>query len=258
MMNGKKDLLNDDCWDREIDEFLASYTVKTIDEEEIGRTVDVLRTYMPKAKDKYKVFRLIQNEITYVNKIYWVISMIIMILGIIITNQQSYSSYETLLFISPIPIILGIYEIERGKREKMWELEKSFKYSYSKIMITRLLIIISFTAIVNMTYSLFLYNGQGADVLIRFMTAWIAPIFIVILINIIVVNRFSSSYSIIITSSIWIVTLVLGREKIISFIEDAQTISLIITILISIVIFSFAILKFYNYEEKYEGELLWS
>lgn len=257
-MNGKKDLLNDDLIELEISEFLTSYTVKTIDEEKIDETIDVLRAYMPKAKDKYQLFKLIKNEITYVNKMYWIISMLIIILGIIITNQQCYSAYETLLYISPTPIILGIYEIERGKREKMWELEKSFKYSYSKIMVTRLLIVMAFTTIINMILSLFIYSAQEDSELIRLMTVWIVPISIVFLINIIILNKVSSNYSIIITSSLWIITLVLGREKIISFIEGAKIISLITAISISIVILIFTILKFCSYAEKYEGELSWS
>lgn len=257
-MSGKRDLLNDDDLDLEIREFLASYTVNTIDEDKIDETIDVLRTYMPKEKDKYQIFNLIKNEITYVNKTYLLISMLIMILGIISTLQQNYSIYETLLYISPIPMLLGIYEVQRGMREKVWELEKSFKYSYSKIMVTRIIIIMSFTTILNMVLSLFICGGQESGNLIRVMTAWIAPISMVFLTNIIILNKFSSNYSSIITSTFWIIILVFGGNKIMSFIEGAKIISLIITIAISILIFLYAILKFYNYSQKYEGELSWN
>ena len=258
-MNGKKDLLNDDeFFDREISEFLATYTVETVDEDKVDETIDVLRAYMPKAKNKYQLFKLMKNEITYVNKMYWVISMIVIILGIMVTNQQNYSAYETLLYISPIPIILGIYEIERSKRENMWELEKSFKYSYSKVMLAKMIIIMAFTTIINMLLSLFIYSGQSTSELIRIMTAWIVPICIVFSINIIILNKVSSNYSIIITSVLWIITLVLGRKWIINFIEGAEIILLIITMAISISIFLFAALQFYNNSKKYEGELSWS
>lgn len=257
-MSGKRNLLNDDSLDLEISEFLASYTVNTIDEDKIDETIDILRTYMPKEKDKYQIVNLIKNEITYVNKTYLVISILVMILGIIFTLQQNFSIYETLLYISPIPMVLGIYEVQRGMREKMWELEKSFKYSYSKIMVTRIIIIMSFTTILNMVLSLFICGGQESSDLIRVMTAWIVPISMVFLTNIIILNKFSSNYSSIITSTLWIVILVFGRNKIISFIEGAKTISLIITISISILIFLFTILKFYKYAEKYEGELSWN
>ncbi len=258
-MNGKKDLLNEDqFFDREISEFLFAYTVETMDEEKMDETIDVLRAHMPKAKDKYKIFKLMKNEITYVNKGYWAISILVMILGIIVTNQQSYSTYETLLYISPIPIILGIYEIERGKREKMWELEKSFKYSYSKVMLSKMIVIIAFTTMINMILSFFIYSGQDTSELLRVMTAWIAPTCIVFSINIIILNKVSSTYSTMITSALWMITLVLGRARIINFIEGAEIISLIITISISMVIFLFATLQFYNNAEKYGGELSWS
>ena len=258
-MNGKKDLLNEDqFFDREISEFLFAYTVETMDEEKMDETIDVLRAHMPKAKDKYKIFKLMKNEITYVNKGYWAISILVMILGIIVTNQQNYSTYETLLYISPIPIILGIYEIERGKREKMWELEKSFKYSYSKVMLSKMIVIIAFTTIINMILSLFIYSGQSSSELLRVMTAWIAPTCIVFSINIIILNKVSGTYSTMITSALWMITLVLGRARIINFIEGAEIVSLIITISISMVIFLFVTLQFYNDAEKYGGELLWS
>lgn len=257
-MNGKKDLLNDTAWEVEISEFLTSYTAKAVDEEKIDKTVDVLREYMPKAKEKYKLLKLFKNEITYVNRVYWIISMLVIIFGFFITNQQNYSIYKTLLCISPIPIILGIYEAERGKREKTWELEKSFKHSYSKIMVTKILIILSFTTILNMLISLLICSGQESCELIRIMTAWIAPISIVFLVNIIISSKISSNYSMMITTALWILTLVLGSEKIINFIERAKILSLIITISISIGVFLLTISKFYNYAEKYEGELSWS
>lgn len=257
-MNGKRDLLNDDALDLEISKFLETYTVNTVDEDKIDETIDVLRAYMPRVKDKYQVVNLIKNEITYVNKMYWFISILVMILGIIFIAEKNYSIYDTLLYISPVPTVIGIYEIQRGKRENMWELEKSFKYSYSKIMLTRILIIMSFATILNLILSLFIWGGYESSELIRIMTAWIAPISIVFLINVIILNKVSSNYSAIFTSIFWIVILVFGQDDVITFIEGAKVISLVVTIVISISIFLFTILKFYKYEKKYEGDLSWS
>ena len=257
-MNGKKDLLNDEFFDREISDFLSAYTVKTVDEGKVDETIEILRAYMPKVKDKYPILKLIRNEITYVNNMYWLISMLVMILGIIITNKANYSYYETLLYISPIPIILGIYEVEHSKREKVWELEKSFKYSYSKVMLSKMIIIIAFTTIINMILSLFMYGGESSNDLLRVMAAWISPICIVFSINTIISSKLSNSYSTIITVAIWIIALVLGGQRMINFIKVAEITSLIITMVISIVIFLFATVQFYNDAEKYEGEVIWS
>lgn len=258
MMSVKKDLLNDEFFDNEISEFLNSYTVKTIDEEKVDKTIDVLRTYMPNKEDKYQLFKLVKNEITYINKMYWIMSIILMILGVVVTSEQKYSVYETLLYISPIPIIIGVYEIERSKRSCMWELEKSFKYSYSKIVFVRIIIIMAFTTMINIILSLFIYNGQTSGELIRIMTAWIVPICIVFSINLIIVNKVSSGYSMIIASSLWIITLILGSERIIRFIEGGEIILVVVTMSISVLICLFTTLQFCNNARKYEGGLLWS
>lgn len=154
----KRDMLDDEFMDKEIEDFLASYVVKDCDKERIDETIDVLKSYIPKQKEKHVLLKMIKNELTYANKIYLLASLIFIILGIFLTARIKVSSYYIMLFASPIPVIIGLYELAKSRMNHMWELEKSMKYSCSIISLAKIIIVIGTSSILNIFLSLVLCN----------------------------------------------------------------------------------------------------
>lgn len=262
-MKKKIETINDDfeidnLFDEEIEGFLESYRVQLVEEERIERTIECLKEYLPRKKEKYELLKLIKNQITYINSFYWIVSFLIFILGMIFIGKNNISAYEGMLYIAPIPILLGIYELEKGKREGVWELEKSFKYSYSKITLVNLLIVISFTTIINIFLSFIIANTRESVILINLMAMWIAPMAIIFLINAIVLTKIKTDYPIVVLSITWVFTLLITHKVIIKNLINGNFVTNLVTIIISMVVIALIILDGYKKSKDYEGELLWS
>lgn len=244
--------------DYDIQEFLAAYTAKTVEAEKIESTIDVLRTYMPKANVKYQFSKLIGNEITYVTKAYWICSILVFVCSLFLWFNQRFTAYDTILYATPIPVLLGVLVLGRGKKENMWELEKSFRYSYSMILQARLVMILSFTAIFNITLTLMLYENQGAEYLLRYMATWIAPISILIAVNLFCMMKITTANTLGITFLLWSIALGVWKNQMIAFFQQAESLMIVISMVISISIFLCSIVYFNRKSKIYEGDLAWN
>ena len=119
----KIDMLDDDYFDNEISEFLNSYTAEKVPEEMIDSTIDSLRKYMPPKKTKNLMVTLIKNEVTYINKSYFIAATIFVAISLAFSMQYNLNLYSTLMIISPMPMILGMFQIVKSTQNNMWELE---------------------------------------------------------------------------------------------------------------------------------------
>lgn len=108
---------NQEFFDDEIESFLASYSVPSIEDKKIEDTVDVLREYMPKKVNKRNLLNLMLNEITYINKTYWIIAGILVVISAFLPLIFEISPYYYLSLIGPIPMILGISELIKGRED---------------------------------------------------------------------------------------------------------------------------------------------
>lgn len=254
----KKDMLDDEFMDKDIEDFLASYVVKDCDEEHIDETIDVLKSYMPRPKEKHVLLMMIKNELTYANKIYILASLMFIILGIFLTGKMKVSSYYIMLFTSPIPVIIGLYEIAKSRMNHMWELEKSMKYSNSIIALAKIIIVIGTSSILNIFLSLVLCNISSSINFLECMAAWIVPVSIIFSVELFIFHINSSIYVSAATSSLWIAALLTFNRFIIHFLNSSSNAILILIMAFSALIFAISTYRFYKKEKNYEGEVLWS
>ena len=70
----KRNLLDDEFYDKEISEFLESYVLEEASEEKIEETIDVLKEYMPREKERYPLLKVIKNQLTFISREYIAIS----------------------------------------------------------------------------------------------------------------------------------------------------------------------------------------
>lgn len=209
-----EELLEADLTD--IEDFLDSYVVSKVDEEKIDLTIDVLKSHMPKEEvqhvkvqgyllDRIKEnISLVKFQFSLISKVYFIASLLLILLGTITTIRLNLSIYLSASIIAPIPILIGVFEIIKGREENVWELELSYKYSLREIVFSRLIIINVVSVLISIVMSLILNNAYTQINLLKMISIWLIPIFLVGSVSLIVTSFYRGINSIALCISIWI------------------------------------------------------
>ncbi|WP_242840816.1 hypothetical protein [Metaclostridioides mangenotii] len=209
-----EDLVEADLMD--IEDFLDSYIINKVDEKKIDSTINILKSYMPKQevqamKEQSIFLERMKNNIDFVKiqfslfgKVYFIVSLLLILVGTITTIKLNLSIYLSASIIAPIPILLGIFEIIKGRDENVWELELSYKYSLREIVLSRLIIINVVSILISIIISIGLNNTYSEINLFKMISIWLIPIFLVGSISLAITSIYRSINSIALCISIWI------------------------------------------------------
>ena len=211
---GFEDLLESDLMD--IEDFLDSYVVNRVDEEKIDSTIDILKAYMPKEEVQVINYQetflermknnidLVKFQFSLISKAYLIASLLLILVGTITTVKLNLSIYVSASIVAPIPILLGIFEIIKGREENVWELELSYRYSLREIVLSRLIIINAISILISIIISVNLSNTYSQINLLKMISIWLIPIFLVGSISLIITSLYRGINSIALCISIWI------------------------------------------------------
>lgn len=200
----------------DIENFLDSYVVCSVDEDKIDSTIDILKAYMPKEevqaiKHEETFLEKIKNNIDLVkfqfgliSKAYLVTALLLVLVGTITTTKLDLSVYVSASIVAPIPILLGIFEIIKGREENVWELELSYKYSLREIVLSRLIIINTLSILMSIIISIVLNNTYSQLNLFKMISIWLIPIFLVGSISLVITSMYRSINGVALCISIWI------------------------------------------------------
>lgn len=250
---------------KEIELFLDSYMVKKVDDEKIENTIDVLREYIPKqAKEgiaiKLKqsligniksIINLAQFNISLVSKSYWIISLVLILLGVIATKKFNFNIYSSAIIMSPIPVLLGIFELIKGKEENVWELELSYKYSLKETLLCKVVIILIFSILISLIMTATLYNTNCEISLLKMIKLSLIPMFVTSAISLIIVSLYRNSNSIGVCVAIWMIQAATIDEKTIENILTIDNLTIIFTLIVSIILTIYASKLFYKMSVNY-------
>jgi hypothetical protein len=244
-----EDLVEADLMD--IEDFLDNYVINKVDEQKIDSTIDILKSYMPKQEvqaikeqgiflERMKNYiDLVKFQFSLIGKVYIISSLLVILVGTITTIKLNLSIYLSASIIAPIPILLGIFEIIKGRDENVWELELSYKYSLREIVLSRLIIINVVSILISIIISIGLNNTYSEINLFKMISIWLIPIFLVGSISLAITSIYRSINSITLCIAIWILG-VLGisiYEKI-AEITNINTVIVLAMSVISVVIAS--------------------
>lgn len=200
----------------DIEDFLDSYIVSKVEEEKIDLTIEKLKEYMPqkevqvikgniRAVDKLSEnIDLVKFQFSMMSRLYFIASLVLMLIGTITTIKLNISIYLIASIVAPIPILLGIFEIVKGRDENVWELELSYKYSLREIILSRLIIINLVSMLTSITMSVILSNTYSSINLLEMISIWLIPIFIIGTIALVITSLYRSANSIALCIAIWI------------------------------------------------------
>lgn len=230
----------------DIENFLNSYIVKEVDEENVDLTIDKLRHYMPQNKNEEIIKNenmnlyskvstsmwLLKMQFKIFNKLYLIASIILVLCGVIGTIKLNLNPYLCAYTVSPIPIIIGLAEILRGKEENMWELELSYKYSFREILFAKL-VIISTTAIALTLVTSLILTGTYSEVsLLRIINICLIPTCFISLISLILASIYRGMNSIVLSTSIWMVVSNMVDNHTINYIVNVKNYKLFLVLIL--------------------------
>jgi hypothetical protein len=195
---------------------LDRYVICSPSEEEINATVEKLICLVPVKKRKAvdnKLFNLLKiaaNEVRFISSSYWLISFALFTIGLCAVlvdgnNLLADNPYIISMILSPIPFILGVFEIFRGKEEGTVELELSCKMSLGEVIFSRLMIIGIYNILLNTSLSIF-FKCFGSGVLFWKITLmWFTPFTVISGLGLLLVSKIRGSSVVTIFTSIWMI-----------------------------------------------------
>lgn len=168
----------------ELEKELNQYLVKYPDEHHVEATIDTLRQYVPeKTKKTVSLFdrfvTLIKRsatEVTLINPAYWIISSLLFILGYFITSHNPYQPLLTLLLLAPLPFVLGLIEVFKGREQGVLEMEMTCKFSAHEIMLSRLFLIGVFNVTLNTLLMISFVPLIDAVSIWQMLMTWFTPL----------------------------------------------------------------------------------
>jgi hypothetical protein len=135
--------------DQELEDWLDEFTIEYPSEEKIEQTIAMLHHYVPEKK-KVHLFQQVYKEMLGVSLVFWISNLLYLAAGIGFIYLGSGNPYMTLFFLAPLPVLISLIDVFRGRDEGMIELELSFKHSPSQLILSKLASIGFFNLICNM------------------------------------------------------------------------------------------------------------
>lgn len=190
---------------------LIRFGVPYPDELEIDRTVQAARIQMrishtPESRftGLHGLIRLALSEVSLARPFFWVASLLLYSIGAIVPwIMETISPMYILFVLSPIPFMLGLVEVFRGRDEGMLELEMSCTYNAVSVMLAKLWVIGIYNIVLNVVISLWFAGVTDAWAPGEFIRVWLAPFAIVCGISLLVASRLRGSYAIMGVLLVW-------------------------------------------------------
>lgn len=211
-----KDLLDSELeeLEREMAPFLREYHVEYPSDPEIEAAIGTVRSsYVPMKKKRSrllyeKMLSLLQRsgrEFSQISLFFWISNSLFFLLGLIAILAGPLDPYMTVMFLAPIPLILGLVEILKSRNEGMAELEMTTKHSLQEIMLSKMVIVGSFNLLLNVLVTLILPSFTEGIWLWKLILYWMTPFTVVSAIAFVVASKSRNGYATMgVTMVIWV------------------------------------------------------
>ena len=251
---------------KDIERYMNSYFVEFPEEEDIDNTINILRTYVPpkvkKTNKRFSRFKSLLNgalsEIEFMSKMYWVGSLLLFIIAYVFITVHDKNPYILVVSIAPMPFVLGLIDVFRGREEGVWEVEAACKISVQEIVISRLFLISIYNVLLNLIFTalLSIFTNILKDIsIIKLTLLWSAPFCIVSGIALCIAVKIRDKYI-----SMWVISVYI--VSMVSVLSDKRVLNKLIVVndfiylgiaLVGILIAGFQLKKFCAHAEYTEN-----
>lgn len=195
----------------QLDPVLHDYYVPYPSEDQIENTIESLRQYVP-AKRK-SIFIHCQNltklvkdaaiSINFMGISYWAVTLLLYAMGYVVLVSLPGNPYKLIFVLAPIPVILGLLEVFRGREENVTELELACKITPQEIVISKILVTCAYNAVLNLALSTILYLQSPLVFLWKMTLLWLVPMIFTGSIALWFCSKVKGPYSILLSLIFW-------------------------------------------------------
>jgi len=210
---------------------LSEYTVPFPSDYQIDVTVNTLRQYVPskqKTSERYSeklqiLFSRALIEAGLISKTYWLSSVVLFMMGYLITSRIN-SHYYGVAVLAPLPFILGLIEVYKGREQGVLEIELTCKISAREIMLSRFVVIGLYSTLWNTLFSAIIGLIMPDVVMWRVLISWIAPFTFTSGLALWLAMRLRGGFAVTAVLSIWMVAVlaVLSSEPALQFLAQVD------------------------------------
>ncbi|NIK78615.1 hypothetical protein FHS15_003761 [Paenibacillus castaneae] len=196
-----------DDLDQELRLLFKEFTVEYPSEDAIMQTIDTLRPYVKPPEESRALvlpFNRAMLQRLHIRPGFWLLNAIFFGFGLLAWGMWDADPYFIMLLLSPVPFLLGLLEVFRGRDEGLLELEMSCKYSAQQLMLFKMLVVGSYNLLLSMML-LAVFCSFGEPLLFtKIIMYWVTPFLVASSIGLAVANHVRSMVSMPITLTIWI------------------------------------------------------
>ncbi|MFC9712384.1 hypothetical protein ACFTRD_30115 [Paenibacillus sp. NPDC056933] len=172
----------------EIAPYLNEYAVDFPSETEIDRTIRALDAHMPdqvsvRTKQSYgrlmrELFQLVRGEVVVFHKSYWLVCSLLLLLGFWLGTHSKIDPYMSGLVLVPVPFVLGLLEVFKGRDQGLMEIELTCKITAQQLMLTRLIVVLAGNMAFVFLLMLVMSGGTGSPISWSTIGLWYAQLMI--------------------------------------------------------------------------------
>jgi hypothetical protein len=235
---------------------LQEYYVPYPAEDQIENTIESLRQYVPATRKS--VFVRYQNltklvkdaaiSINFMGISYWVVTLLLYAMGYVALVSLPGDAYQLIFVLAPIPVILGLLQVFRGREENVTELELACKITPQEIVISKILVICAYNAILNLALSTILSFQSPFIILWKMTLLWLMPMIFTGSIALWFCSKVKGSYSMLLSLIFWVLSsfVLVSQEQLFEKVINLNPWLLAAFICIGIGVFAAQIVKIKN------------
>ncbi|OEH94244.1 hypothetical protein [Bacillus solimangrovi] len=243
-MNNKEDVnlqIN-----KELEQFdsLNDFSVEFPSEEDMYQTIETLRQYVPNQQEK-TIFNKLSDllhlsaiEFFFIDKSFWLSNLAFFTLGLLFGMTAEVNPYVAIMVLSPIPFLVGLLEVFKGKDDNVNELISTLKYSAQQLVLARMVIIGAYNFGLSIgLISLLSFFGEGQLILTKILLYWIIPFMLVASLGLWLAQKIKGQLAAPITVLIWISfsMMYMSSETVMTYVESRPSFYYILTIILAAV-----------------------
>ena len=131
-------------------------------EQEINRTIALLQASMPQRKSEAALSQLLNIAKSEMNPLLLLALFFVSILCGVCMSKDIASPMVTIFCISPLPMLILFHRYVLYSNEPMRELEETFPFSYSEMLVGRAMLISAYMTFVFIALAVLLSHSAGA------------------------------------------------------------------------------------------------
>lgn len=167
--------------EREMAKLLSEYRVSAPSADVVDDLIARMQPLMPaKPRRGYVRYRahLLRGAllgVRFMSPSFWLLSLLLYAAGYAVAVQTPQNPVQVVLFLAPLPLLLSMRELFRGREEGVYELELACRIAPQELTVARVLAALVYNTALNAGLSLALVSTQPSALLWKITLLWLTP-----------------------------------------------------------------------------------